>query len=229
MIKIYKENGLPFYDQNWIVTRQYLSTFVANTIQALLLEQNRAWIFEQIEAPSLIPKELVSKEYHAKDIYISTDDLFLKPETTSSSYAYANYLLEHQRATPPLCVWQLSKSFRRENDQVSANVRLKEFYQQEFQCIVTEDTKNNYQDSVIQQLAITLEKVLGTETRVIVSDRLPSYSTKTLDIEAKTTHKWLEVMSCSIRTDVPFGWNGKKLINYEFAFGADRLVYVGQQ
>jgi glycyl-tRNA synthetase len=224
MIKIYKDNGLPFFDAAWIRDRIYLQQVVVDEMTRLLTDANPAWQIHHIEAPTMIPNELVSAEYTDEDVF-RTQDFTMKPETTNSSYAYAAYLLEHQAAKPPLCVWQTSKSYRRENDQVAANVRFKEFYQQEFQCIYTEDTKKDYHD-LVDELAVALIRALGVETRVVPSDRLPKYSQVTIDIEVKTPHKWLEVCSISKRTDVPFEWNGRKLLNTEFAFGLDRLTYV---
>lgn len=227
MIKIYQDNGLPFYAEDEIESREYLQRSVTLTVRAGLEAANPAWQMRRIEAPTMIPDELVSAEYSDDDVY-HTQDFTMKPETTSSSYAYASYLIDHQAIKPPFCIWQASKSYRRENDQVSANVRLKEFYQQEFQCIVTEDTLMDYHD-LAEPLAEQISRLVGLPSRVVPSDRLPSYSEKTLDIEVRTPHKWLEICSISKRTDVPFQWNGKKLINYEFAFGLDRLVYAKGQ
>ena len=197
---------------------------VALKMKELLEEKNSAWQIKRIEAPTMIPHEFVSSEYTDEDVY-RNQDFTMKPETTSSSYAYAQNLVEHQTIKPPFCIWQASKSYRRENDQVSANVRLKEFYQQEFQCIVAEGTNMDYHE-LVEPMSAFIARLTGLECRVVPSDRLPSYSEKTLDIEVKTPHKWLEICSVSKRNDVPFDWNGKKLINYEFAFGLDRLLYV---
>lgn len=242
MKKIYNDNGLPFYTASWIRDRRYIESAIADTVSQFLRDKNPVWVFHQIEAPCLIPAMMISSEYDRSDVYItdmmdvdggSVPAMGLKPETTASSYAYAEYLIAHQEAKPPLCVWQASKSFRRESDQVSANVRLKEFYQQEFQCIVTDDTKMDYQE-LAEPLAQAVAKLLGAKTRVVDSDRLPNYSQRTIDIEAKTPHKWLEICSISKRTDVPFAWTipntraEKNLINYELAFGLDRCVYVNR-
>lgn len=224
MKKIYTDNGLPFYEYWDIRDRQWLSRYLIDDLKTLLRLENRAWAFFQIEAPSLIPKELVSAEYGEDDLHV-TQDYFLRPETTPASYAYAAHLLEHQQAQPPFCVWQLAKSYRRENDQVSANVRLKEFYQQEFQCLFTEGTMNDYQ-TILPDLATAIEKITGRDTRIVESDRLPSYSEKTLDIEVRTSHKWLEVCSSSTRNDSGLFWKDKPLKNVEFAFGIDRILYA---
>lgn len=231
MIKIYTDNGLPFFNAEWIRDRRYAERVIADAMQDALRSANLAWQFEQIEAPCLIPAELVSKEYGSDDLFI-LPGWILKPETTASSYAYLAHQFEyadHLGLAPPYCLWQTSKSFRRENDQVAKNVRLKEFYQQEFQCIVTDGTKMDYQNPEDAPMAIiqtTVERLTGLPTRIVPSDRLPSYSDKTLDIEVQTQHKWLEVCSISKRHDVPFTWRDKNLINYEFAFGLDRIVYA---
>lgn len=222
MKKIYKDNGLPFYESSDIIARQYLVNTISTKIIELLLTFNRSWVIKRIEAPTMIPNNLVSQEYTNDDIYI-TQDFTLKPETTNTSYAYAEHLILHQELSPPFCIWQASKSYRRENDQVSANMRFKEFYQMEFQCIVSEGTKMDYQE-LTPQLSQCIQSILAQETRIVDSDRLPSYSMKTIDIEVKTPHKWLEVCSVSKRNDVPFTWQDKRLLNYEFAFGLDRLT-----
>lgn len=225
-MKIYTDNGLPFFDTSWINTRSYITQALETYLSDELWSVNRSWDIRQIEAPCMIPNEFVSSEYSDEDVY-RTQDFTMKPETTSSSYEYARYLIDHQLAKPPLCIWQASKSFRRENDQVTANVRLKEFYQLEFQCIYTEDTKKDYHE-LLEGISKLIAHLTNKETRIVESDRLPHYSTSTMDIEVKMPNKWLEVMSSSKRNDVPFVWNEKKLLNTEFAFGLDRLVFATQ-
>jgi glycyl-tRNA synthetase len=130
---------------------------------------------------------------------------------------------------PPLVVWQISKSFRREQDQVLKNMRLKEFYQQEFQCIYSSDTLNDYQEKVLEPLRKMVEDILALPTRIVESDRLPSYSLRTMDIEVYNDDKWMEVCSISKRTDFPqkfkFKNNEKDLLVLEIAFGPDRILY----
>ena len=110
--------------------------------------------------------------------------LVLRPETTPSSYVYARHLLDtHSGIKPPYVVWQTGKSFRREQDQVTKNMRLKEFYQQEFQCIYTTDTKNDYQEAVLEPVRKMIGEMVRLPTRLVESDRLPSYSLRTMDVE----------------------------------------------
>ncbi len=111
--------------------------------------------------------------------------LVLRPETTPSSYVYAQHLLNsHSGVKPPFVVWQTGKSFRREQDQVTKNMRLKEFYQQEFQCIYTADTMNDYHTAVLEPVRKMLGEMIGVPTKIVESDRLPSYSETTMDVEA---------------------------------------------
>jgi glycyl-tRNA synthetase len=231
MIKIYEDNGLPFWNHSDISTRDYVVKTIEGAVSRALLAENRGWLFERVEAPVLIPSEFVSKEYDYKDYFMATSfqhaEFALRPETTASSYEYAKYLFEHHSANPPLCVYQLGKSFRNENDQVSKNMRFKEFYQLEFQCIYTEQTLNDYHTAILEPMRKTVERLTGgMQCRLVDSDRLPSYSEKTVDVEVDMGYKWLEVCSISLRTDVPFQWNHKTLRNVEIAFGADRLVEV---
>jgi glycyl-tRNA synthetase (class II) len=44
----------------------------------------------------------------------------------------------------PIVVWQHGKSFRNEQDKTASNMRLKEFYQLEFQIIFSNTTQNDY-------------------------------------------------------------------------------------
>jgi glycyl-tRNA synthetase len=227
MIKIYEDNGLPFLQESDIEFREYCIRYLTMTMQDLLLDANQNWRLYRIESPTMIPNELVSAEYSSEDVY-KNQDFTMRPETTAASYAYASYMGQHQIVKPPFCVYQAAKSYRRENDQVKSNVRLKEFYQLEYQCIYTEGTQKDYHD-LSEPLAEAIGKLLNLPVRVVLSDRLPSYSEKTLDIEVETPHKWLEICSISKRNDVPFTWMGKKLLNTEFAFGLDRLCYIKAQ
>jgi glycyl-tRNA synthetase len=234
MKNIYNLNGVPFWNSKEILMRQQLSTTFAQDIQEALLDTNKAWCFHQIEAPSLIPKDLISKEYTTEDVFHllpkpDERELVLRPETTPASYAYAEHLLHNQLTLPPLVVWQTAKSFRKEQDQVSKNMRLKEFYQQEFQCIFTADTKNDYFEAIAPIIEQMIHLHVGLETRLIPSDRLPDYSVKTMDVEVLNDDKWMEVVSLSLRKDVPFQARFKSvekdLINFEIAIGLDRCVY----
>ena len=111
-------------------------------------------------------------------------------------------------------------------------MRLKEFYQQEFQCIYAADTLNDYQEKVLEPVRAFMEKILGKPARLVESDRLPDYSLRTMDVEVDNGDKWMEVCSISKRTDFPqkVKFNNKTAIEkdmlvLEIAIGLDRCVY----
>jgi len=229
MKSLYHINSLVTYNEHQIRTRQYLVDTIYSRVKEILYKQNKAWQFYQIESPSLIPRSYISANYTSEDMYFVDEVLALKPETTSASFAAATDILNMQSALPPLCVWQHSKSFRREQDQTLSHMRLKEFYQLEFQCIYNTTTKNNYQDNCISDIAQMFLDILHLPTRIVLSDRLPAYSLKTIDIEVQNNHKWMEVCSVSLRKDFiyPYKINNKdcEFLVLEIALGTDRLLY----
>lgn len=266
MQKIYNENGLPFWNERDIDTRDHLIKYFAREIRDALLDMNPAWSMHRIEAPCLMPAGLINLNYGPDDIFMlsetydnSVEDLSvhrlgpvpadpaltLRPETTAGSYEYAKLVLNnHSGVKPPFVVWQAGKSFRRETDHVEKHMRLKEFYQQEFQCFYSADTENDYQVVMMPKLKAIFERVIKTELRIIDSDRLPSYSKKTIDIEAaqefmvstfgaKDPTEWMELCSVSVRTDftekakftTKKGTIEKELLVLEIAIGLDRCVY----
>lgn len=230
---IYNFNALPFLNKRELMLKDYLVRRMEFEIQELLRKENKSWQFVQIEAPCFIPRELVNNNYTDDDIWVQESknhsDLVLKPETTASSYQYMEHLLVSQQYQPPLSVWQVSKSFRREQDQVTKHCRFKEFYQQEFQCLYTKDTKNNYQESIIEPLAEIFLDVVALPTRIVLSDRLPDYSLKTIDIEVFNNDKWMEICSVSLRKDFTYHPliknQPRECFVLEIAFGLERLIY----
>ena len=239
MINLYNTNGLVFWSKDEIKYRNYIKEVFTDQIEKILRLENKAWQFFEIEAPLLMPKELVNPNYTKEDIWVQEKfnveeiELVLRPETTPSSYTYACHMMNSNLVVPPFCVQQTGKSFRREQDQVTKNMRLKEFYQQEFQCIYSADTLNDYQEKVLEPLKIMFEKIIGKPTRIVESDRLPSYSLRTMDIEVDNGDKWMEISSISKRIDFPqkfkfqnkAGATEKEMIVLEIAIGLDRCVY----
>ena len=219
MLNLSNINGLLSLNKQEIIDQSYIKETVIYNIKQILLNQNRSWIFEEIEGTSLVPNELINPEYTEEDYFKIDDKLSLKPETTALSYAYAHQLLHHS-IRAPLCVYQASKSFRKEQDQATKHMRLKEFKQLEFQCIYSNTTKNDYQLSTVEPIANFVKNLLRLNTRIVLSDRLPSYSIKTIDIEVDNGEKWMEICSISIRND----FDSNHLV-LEIAFGLDRLLY----
>lgn len=235
---IYDYNALPFYDEQDLIQRDRFTRAIAHHVRRLLLETNPAWSFHRIEAPCLIPRALVNPNYTEEDLWAQQSDtpdrmLVLKPETTPSTYAWLRSRLAHAQVKPPVCVWQLSKSFRREQDQPTKHCRFKEFYQQEFQCLYTADTKNDYFSRIIRPLAQAFALEVCCPTRLVVSDRLPDYAEKTWDIEVWNSEKWMEVASISVRHDFPDAvrFRDKEIACkvLEIATSPDRLSYCWER
>lgn len=218
MLSLLNINGLIAYTEKDILIRNFIKNYITLEVKHILTNQNKAWQFFELEASSLIPNELINKEYTEENYFKVNDSLSLKPETTATSYLYAKELLAEHK--PPLCVYQASKSYRKEQDQTLKHMRFKEFYQLEYQCIYSNTTKNDYQESVIQDLAKLLRDVLKLNTRIVISDRLPSYSLKTLDLEVFNGNKWMEICSVSLRNDF-----SETHLVLEIAFGLDRLLF----
>lgn len=243
MHPLFNVNGLMFWDAEEIALRRNFEAFFAARMQTVLQGMNPQWALHQIEGPLINPRDLLNPNYTEEDIWVQGGDevreLALRPETTPSSYVYAQYLLNNHTGTkPPFVVWQTGKSFRREQDQVTKNMRLKEFYQQEFQCIYTADTGADYHTEILEPVRKMISDQIGLPTRIIASDRLPSYSQITTDVEVWNGDKWMEVCSISRRTDFPqkARFSGKKdqivekdLLVLEVAIGLDRCIYNWQQ
>ncbi len=256
----YNINGLVFWDESEIRLRETFRDFFAREIQRELLGMNPQWKFHFVEASLLTPRHLLNVNYTEDDIWVQQDldqvaktaedfkalqaerqgyrELALRPETTPGSYAYAQYLLNsHSGVTPPFVVWQAGKSFRREIVQPTKHMRLKEFYQQEFQCVYSADTANDYHSAILEPVRKMIASMVHLPTRLIESDRLPSYSLKTMDVEVWNGDKWMEVCSISLRTDFPEklkfqskkGLVEKDALVLEIAIGLDRCIYNWQQ
>lgn len=239
MLPLFDVNGLMFWDERSILLRRFFADYYKLSIKAALMDMNSAWQFFEIEAPLLTPNAKINPNYTNSDVWqqavLETETpLTLRPETTPSSYVYAEHLLNsHSGVKPPFVVWQAGKSFRREQEQPSKHMRLKEFYQQEFQCIYTSETENDYHTNILEPVRRMIAETIGLPTRLIPSDRLPDYSLITMDIEVDNGDKWMEVCSISKRKDFPGrakfqtkkGLIEKDLLVLEVAIGLDRCVY----
>lgn len=215
MQTLYEKNGLIFWDHEAIRIRRCCEHYFVMKLESNLKQQNRAFELIQIEAPLLTPRKFINKQYTDDDVWTTSDDLVLCPETTMGSYAYANYLLtNHKKIRLPIVVWQHGKSFRREQDQVTKNMRLKEFYQLEFQCMYATTTANDYSISLVPAVCSMISDMIGI-CKIEPSDRIPDYAEWTKDVICDG----MEVCSMSLRKDCEFA----KVL--EVAIGTDRCVY----
>ena len=109
-------------------------------------------------------------------------------------------------------MWQVGCSFRDEKkaDTMRATkLRLRQFYQMEFQLFASVGSKAPYLETALDRLV-----ALYGGSYSAPSGDLPHYSEKTLDWHIGE----LEVAGCSVRTDWPGG------MVFEVAIGLDRLV-----
>ena len=219
MLTLYEPNGLVFWSEKEIRLRRQMEEHFVSSLEECLKAQNRAFDFFQCEASLLTPRELINPNYADDDVFVPTEDLVLRPETTMGSYAYARFLLNthnDRKVRMPLVVWQHGKSFRREQDQPLTKMRLKEFYQLEFQILFDLKTANDYSLTVVPAVRYMIENFIG-ECRIENSDRLPDYSEETTDIVCVRSN--MEVCSISKRKD----FEGAKCL--EVAIGTDRVLH----
>lgn len=246
--------GLRFWSQDEIRLRERIKATLFETVSGALLDLNQMWRFEEVDTPIMMPRDRFSCAYGDDDVFglhdqIGGADFALRAETTIGSYEMAQHYLRATKMRAPLCVWTLGQSFRQERSDgaTAAKLRFNAFYQLEFQCIYSEGTTAPIAQTVRDALVPVVMKMTGLSTRLIPSDRLPSYSRETIDIEvaqpvapgdvmtsvvdgqiSMKLADWREVASTSIRTDFPTIPGHKPYEVFEVAFGMDRMVVLSQ-
>lgn len=225
--------GLRFWRQSELQLRRRMRDAILDTVRDTLLVLNQMWAMEEVETPPMMPLSRMSAAYDRGDVFVLADPpggarpWALRAETTDGTYVLAERILRTTRLRPPLCVWQMGTSYRREtrDGATAAKLRLNAFSQLELQLIHAEDTKAEIATPLRQALVPVIARLTGLETRLIASDRLPSYATETIDIECRQPDgEWREVASTSRRTDFPIVPGFKPCKVVELAFGMDRLV-----
>lgn len=217
----HKIASLPFWDEKEIERREAFVSLLSSDFRRVLQNINSAFRVFRVEGPCLTPEDFVSEEYSKKDVFYTNhkkagQTLLLRAETTASSYA----AMKKSQEKLPFCFWQVGKSFRTEsNDGASASkLRFNEFWQLEFQVAFKKDTKADYRSALIE----SLRRNLNVESRIVESDRLPSYSVSTIDVEVQHNLQWREIASCSLRSDYR-----EDVIVCEIAIGLDRVISTG--
>ena len=241
MLNLFNVNSLVHWEEREINMRDHMVRFFSDEVRTFLRSVNPAWDVRRVEAPALTPRALISDAYTNADIWAQEQlteteaPLVLRPETTLSTYVYMQHILgNHSRTRLPLCVWQAGRSYRREQEQPTKHMRLKEFWQLEFQCAYTADSGNDYHAAALEPVRRMIAALIPLPTRIVPSDRLPAYSQTTVDVEVDNGDKWMEVCSISRRTDFPerYRTQPKKgpaveqdVLVLEIAIGLDRCVY----
>lgn len=100
MLSLLNVNSLVHWEEREILRREYLIHHFSEEVKFLLRSVNPAWDIRRIEAPTLIPRNMISDAYQNTDVWVQerqteTDtELVLRPETTPSTYAYMVHLLD---------------------------------------------------------------------------------------------------------------------------------------
>ena len=215
----YNSNGLVFWSEEEIRLREMMKNHFVAALSSNLKIQNRGFELIQVEAPLITPRIFINANYTDEDMFVLDENFVLRPETTMGSYrAILELLSPHneRKIKPPVVVWQHGKSFRKEQDQPTKFMRLKEFYQLEFQIAYGISTMNDYSISLIPAMQKAIADMIGP-CKIEPSDRLPDYSESTMDIICEKNN--MEVASISKRKDL----SGLKVL--EVAIGTDRCVY----
>jgi len=170
---------------------------------------------ERVETPCLLPASVLQSHINAGfDLIPAKEGHYLRPETTAGTFEAFRQDWPHKNQWAkvlPLCYWQAGKSFRDEKKgetMRASKLRLREFWQMEFQLFCLPDTKADYIKAALDAL---LARYGGS---YVPADELPHYSRRTLDWVMRD----LEVAGCSVRTD----FEGLEV--HEVAIGLDRLV-----
>lgn len=217
---------LRVWDEHELEHRDIATRKIVETVRNELTTLNRAWTFRRIEAPALSPRDLLSDEYTDEDLWATRvthaeREMVLRAETTASTYDFVRTAFPQKALRLPACFWQAAKSYRREQQARASRLRFFEFTQLEMQCLFSRETKADYRAAVMPALERTLSWLCNAESRVIESDRLPSYSESTLDVEVRHLNDWREVASVSLRKDFR-----EDVLNLEVAVGLDRVVEI---
>lgn len=212
-------NGLMTFSEREIITRNFFVDFIEYSLRNEIQKINNAISFYRIESPCIINIHDIDESYSKDDFFsIESCGLSLRPETTKGTYSFAIDCIKSHGKKLPFILWQHGKSFRNEQDQVVKNVRLKEFYQLEFQFFYSVGSKCDYFTECCDIVKETLCKLFRTnKVKLVESDRLPKYSIKTMDVE----YNEMELCSISKRKDFPLD----DINVVEISTGTDRLLY----
>lgn len=219
-MKTIDNNSLVYWNEREIKLRNQIAEDIILQMHNSAREINKQWTFHRIEAPVLIDRSLIHPNYNETDYYTVDEELALRPETTATSYLYAVDHLKHHsnKKALPFCVVQLGLSFRKEQDKTLKHMRLKSFYQLEFQFLCATDSKADY----VTYFRNAAEEAISDWYPIIKrepSDRLPCYSNSTEDLITVDDNP-MELASMSDRTDFP----DSNIRNIEIAIGIDRLI-----
>ena len=210
-------NATIMWNEQEIEEREALVRVIPAIIKGVWTELNAAVKMIRVEMPCICSTEdFASHMGEGFPIMLlhNPPHTMLRPETTASTIKALEIMYpNHNQVTKqlPLCLWQVGKSFRNEENSGtmrSTKLRLREFYQLEFQLFTQDGTKAPYLNSAMNALRTRF----GGD---FVKADCPHYSDLTIDWELDG----IEVASCSVRND----WEPGNI--FEVSIGLDRLVH----
>jgi hypothetical protein len=211
-------NATVWWSEGEIVKRNCLIDRCVSIVGSTWLSLNRAIHLRQIETPIMTPEDQLKGHVVSGFDLIGHDHGYLRPETTAGAYSVMSRMfpmMSQLKKNLPICLWQVGKSFRDEakpDTMRATKLRLREFWQLEFELFTAEGTKCDYLKPVCDELC----RVFGGSIIECSKDQLPHYSSRTLDWQVDG----LEVAGCSQRTDWPYG------MVFEVSIGLDRLTAI---
>ncbi len=244
-------NGLVYYDEADIETREFLIRFISRELRDAMRKLNRGIDFVRVETPCLIPQQIAQPHIDAKfplwqvawkqdtDALIPEEvtGFYLRPESTHCTYAMFRELYPESlrlKKVLPLCLWQAGLSFRVEQDKTFRNLRFKQFYQMEFQLAYAEGTKADYHAHAVEAMKVILESLFPQFQEKLFPNRDDNASIYSVDLEhedeipfysERTTDLYVldhEVVAISSRTDFEYPI-------LEISCGLDRLLAIHRQ
>jgi len=212
-------NATVWWTEREIAERDALTSICYQIVKDAWTNLNPAVQFARIESPIMTPLKYLEGHVNTGFPMLQINDkVALRPETTAGTIEVFHQMFPQKTQRMkrlPMCIWQVGKSFRDEDNPETmraTKLRLREFYQLEFQLFTSEGTKADYLMVAIKDLVGNF----GGEWVMVGKDDLPHYSTRTVDWEIEG----LEVAGCSRRIDWEDG------ILFEISIGLDRLVNV---
>lgn len=213
-------NATVYWNEQEILRRESYIREIPAQLLAVWQELNPAVKMRRVETPILTPERYLSSHISSGfNLIPAGAGTFLRPETTVGTYEAFDLDFPDKNAIKkhlPMCYWQVGCSFREEANPETmraSRLRLRQFYQMEFQLFCSVGTMAPY----IEEALKSLIRTFGGE--VEIASELPHYSEKTID--------WIingmEVAGCSIRKDWKHG------MVFEVAIGLDRLVALSFQ
>jgi len=151
-------NATVLWTEREIEERDALIRLIAVIVRDAWQALNPAVTMIRVETPILTPAEHLGGHIKAGFELLGTERGYLRPETTAGTFAAFGAMFPQQAQRVkrlPMCLWQAGKSFRDEahgETMRATKLRLREFWQQEFQLFCRPDTKADYIGAALEAL-----------------------------------------------------------------------------